>query len=75
MTSLELKERISSLCTHVLFEYKGHSCGIDPFALDDFDMWCGENYMKANSIDEVMNTPFFEGRKLQDIADKIEIVD
>ena len=43
MTILELEKRINSLCTHVLFDYKGHSCGIDPLALDDFDMWCGES--------------------------------
>lgn len=75
MTSLELKKRISSLCTHVLFDYNGHSCGIDPLALDNFDMWCDEEYMKANSIDEVMDTPFFEGKKLQDIAEEIENID
>ena len=54
MTILELEKRINSLCTHVLFDYKGHSCGIDPLALDDFDMWCGESYMKAKNIDEVI---------------------
>ena len=75
MTSLELRKKISSLCTHMLFEYKGHSCGVDPLAPDDFDMWCDENYMKASSIDEVMSTPFFRGRKLQDIADEIENVE
>lgn len=31
--------------------------------------------MKASSIDEVMSTPFFRGRKLQDIADEIENVE
>ena len=47
MAILELEKRINSLCTHVLFAYKGHSCGIDPLALDEFDMWCGESYMKT----------------------------
>lgn len=72
MTILELEKRINSLCTHVLFDYKGHSCGIDPLALDDFDMWCGESYMRAKNIDEVINSPFFEGKSLCNIINEIE---
>lgn len=72
MTAIEIKKRIRSLCTHVLFEYRGKSCGIDPFSEDHFDMWCGEDAMVAKSIDEVMQAPFFDGNALQDIIGEIE---
>lgn len=72
MTASDIKKQISSLCSHVLFDYEGRACGVDPIASDDFDMWCGDDYMKAHSINEVMQTPFFRGNALQDIADQIK---
>ena len=59
MTAKEIKDRINSLCTHVLFEYKGKSCGVDPFDAKHFDMWYGDKSMEAHSIDEVMKVSFF----------------
>ena len=75
MTAKELQDRIESLCTHVLFEYNGKECGVDPFNEKHFDMWCGDDYMKAHSIDEVMKTPFFNGKALEDIVDQLENVE
>lgn len=40
-----------------------------------FDMWCGNDAMEAHSIDEVMQTPFFDGKALEDIADQLENVE
>lgn len=71
----ELRERINSICTHILFDYNGKECGVDPFSEDNFDMWCGDETMNAKNIDEVMQTPFFDGKALQDITDKIENVE
>lgn len=71
MTAKEMQGQISSICTHVLFDYAGKACGVDPFSSDNFDMWCGDKYMNAKSIEEVMRTPFFEGKALQDIMDNI----
>ena len=31
MTVKRLRDRIGSLCTHVLFDYNGKACGVDPF--------------------------------------------
>ena len=45
---------------------------MDPLAADQFDMWCGDDAMTAKSADEVMNTPFFDGKCLKEIADKIQ---
>ncbi|WP_418419662.1 hypothetical protein [Blautia sp.] len=75
VTAKELKDRINSICTHVLFDYNGKECGVDPFSSDNFDMWYGSQMMNAKSIDEVMQTPFFDGKALQDIVDDIENVE
>ncbi len=29
MTAKDLKDRIESLCTHVLFDYNGKACGVE----------------------------------------------
>lgn len=75
MRAADIRARIESLSSHVLFDHNGKNCGIDPFAHDYFDMWCGEDTMTAKSIDEVMQTPFFNGKALQDIVDKIQNVE
>lgn len=73
MKAQVIEDRIGEICTHFLFYYKGHNCGVDPFSDEDFDMWCGDDYMKAHSLEEVMSTPFFAGKCLRDIAEKIRI--
>ena len=59
MTAKELRNRIESLCTEVLFDYNGKACGVDPFNAKHFDMWYGDKFIEAHSIDEVMQAPFF----------------
>lgn len=75
MTVKGLRDRIESLCTHVLFDYDGKECGIDPLDAGHFDMWYGDKFMEAHSIDEVMQTPFFNGKALEDIVDQLENVE
>lgn len=75
MTVKDLRDRINSICTHVLFDYNGKECGVDPFSEKHFDMWCGDDFMEAHSIDEVMKVPFFEGKALEDIAGQLENVE
>ena len=58
----ELKERIKSLISEVTFTYNGERCGVDPFSAHDFDVWYGDKYEKMTDIDQVMNTPFFNGK-------------
>ena len=72
MKSNEIKIRITSLCSHLTFDFEGKSCGVDPLAADQFDMWCGDDTMTAKSADEGMNTPFFDGKCLKEIADEIQ---
>ena len=75
MTVKDLRDRINSICTHVLFDDNGKECGVDPFNEKHFDMWCGDDFMEAHSIDEVMKVPFFEGKALEDIAGQLENVE
>lgn len=71
MNITDLKERIDSLCTHVLFEYNGKNCGVDPFSHEEYDMWYGDKEITVTSIEEVMETPLFDGKSLNEIFDNI----
>lgn len=64
-------ELIQSLFSYIGFEYKGVACGIDPFSRNHFDMWYGDEYYKAESIDDVMNYPLFDGKSLTEIFEEI----
>ena len=75
MTAKDLRDRINSMCTHILFDYNGEECGVDPFNAKHFDMWYGDTFMEAHSIDEVMKTPFFGGKALEDIVNQLENVE
>lgn len=67
----ELKDYLSNSTGRVMFDYNGFSCGIDPLALDSFDMWYGDKEITVKSADEVLTTEFFDGRSLKDIWDDI----
>lgn len=75
MMSEKIRDRISEIASHFTFQYKGKNAGIDPFSKHSFDMWFGDNEKRANSIDEVMNDKFFDGKSLAEIADEIDIID
>lgn len=75
MNAEKIRARIDEICSHFLFTYRGLSCGVDPLGVSEFDMWCGDKLMTATSIDEVMSTPFFSGKSLQDIAEDIEDIE
>lgn len=71
MTISEVKKYLSDLIGHITFEYNGYSCGVDPITLNSFDMWYGDNVITVDSIDEVINNNFFDGKSLKDIFDDI----
>ena len=75
MTVKDLRDRINSIWTHVLFDYNEKECGVDPFNEKHFDMWYGDDFMEAHGIEEVMQTPFFDGKALEDIVDQLENVE
>lgn len=71
----DLKTRIYSLVSHVLFDYSGKPCGVDPLNHSHYDMWYGDEAITVDSIDSVMTTPFFDGKSLTQIFDDIENLD
>ncbi len=60
------------MCNHILFEYNGVSCGIDPISSTHFDMWYGDKTYIAKSLECVMNATVFDGKTLKEIAYYIE---
>lgn len=73
MSLNELKDYISSLCSHLTFDFRGKPCGIDPISSEHFDMWYGDKAITVSSVEDVMKLPFFDGQSLQDIVDEIEV--
>lgn len=75
MKTTALKNRIALLETHILFDYNGKSCGIDPITLNQIDLWYGDNAVTVNSVDNAMQTPLFDGKSLADICDSIQNIE
>ncbi|MEY8428821.1 hypothetical protein AALA00_14160 [Lachnospiraceae bacterium 46-15] len=73
MKALDIKKYLDEVFSHFLFEYNGENCGVDPISRTHFDMWYGDKEMTAESIDEVMEVPFFDGLSLTEIAKNIEM--
>ena len=71
----QIKERLQEYTGLFAFEYQGYSCDIDPFNPNLFHMFCDGDESDVHSIDDVMNTPFFKGKSLTEIADEIKITD
>ena len=74
-TFTEMKKFVTTLSGCVVFDYNGHSCGIDPLSLNKFDMWYGDKTTTLQTIDEVVNSKFFDGKSLIDIWDDITDLD
>lgn len=55
----DIKQCLKELRTHILFDYDGKQCGIDPISHSHFEMWCGDKDCTVNNIEGVMNEPFF----------------
>lgn len=75
MNADKIRAQIDAMASHVLFKYRGADCGVDPLARDRFDMWCKNDLITVNSLDAVMDTPFFFGAALKDIAKNITDID
>lgn len=75
MTVKDIRDRINEICNCFQFEFNGKTCGVDPFSYENFDMWCGDDSMKAKSIEEVMETKFFDGKALSEIVNEIIVIE
>lgn len=73
-TASMIQECLEEMTSHILFDYNGKHCGVDPIRRErQYDMWYGEEVFSATSVDEVMSVKFFDGKSLNDISDEIEI--
>ena len=75
MSISELRDFLDTLTSHITFEYNGLSCGIDPLSRKEYDMWYGDNTITVESLDEVFNTEFFDGKTIIDIWDDVSEVE
>lgn len=70
-----MRKQIDSLISHILFDYKGKPCGIDPINRQHIDIWYGDEEYSAKSVDDVMTFPLFDGKSLNEICGNIENFD
>lgn len=75
MSIKEVKEYLTSVFSHITFEYNGFNCGIDPFNNTKFEMWYGKNSITVDSVDAVVTTKFFDGKSLEEIWDGVVELD
>lgn len=76
----KIKSRIAEMCTLFGFEYSGKDGNVDPYYLpetgkSEFLLFFDGNEQVVDNIDDVMSTPFIDGKSLNEIADKITITD
>lgn len=67
MSIKEVKEYLTTVFSHITFNYNGFECGIDPFNKTKFEMWYGKDFITVNSIDTVVTTKLFDGKTLEEI--------
>ena len=70
----DIKKILEVNLTYIAFDYTGKHCGVDPLATNRFDAWCGDEDMEFESVEELIEFPFFSGKTLKEICDEIEIL-
>lgn len=71
----EIKNRLLEFATLMSFTYNGLDCSIDPFNPNLFHVNCDGEEQDIYTIDDVMSKPLFGGECLNDIADRIQVLD
>lgn len=80
MTAEKIKQRIGEMVTLFGFVYNGKDGKVDPYYIPDkktdaFLLYYDGEEQTVYNLDDVMNTPFIEGKTLNDVADQIEITE
>lgn len=80
MTATKIKDRIAECATLFAFEYAGHDGNVDPYYIPEskkheYLLFYNGTEKIVNDIDSVMNTPFIDGKSLNELADKITITE
>lgn len=79
MTSKQIRDRIAEGCTLFGFEYHQKECHVDPCYTPskghEYLLFCDGSEYTVYTLENVMLTPFFDGKCLNDIAEDIEITE
>ncbi len=79
MNAAELRAEISKCYTMIYFRYCGKEGHVDPYydARKGYSylLWYAGKEKLVHSMDEVMNTPFWNGHTLTEIADDLTDID
>ena len=67
----DFQQQIESVATHILFDFNGKPCGVDPLSKTEYDVWCGDIGKTVDSVEKVMSIPIFDGQSLSDVFHKI----
>lgn len=68
MKKEDLRDWIDSLTQDIDFEYLDVSGSICPFSRSDISLCYGDKEQSFDSIDSLMNEPFFKGKSLAEIC-------
>lgn len=74
MDAGSIKNLILSLTQDVEFIYDNVNGSIIPLSTDNISVSYGDKNKNYKDIDDLLADPFFNGKSLNDIADKIEIM-
>ena len=66
-----IRDYVASCASMLYFQYKGKEGQVDPYSPTEFLLWYDGNETTVHSVDDVMNTPFWDGKSLADIADDV----
>lgn len=75
MTRNEFIKNVKSLATELFFSYKGKDGCVDPESLSSFYLVFDGETTHVNSIEATMNTPFIDGKTLNEIFDDLDYVE
>ena len=74
MTAIELRKRIESILTDVVFEYHGKAGCINPWNDHKFEVgFNNEIFRTYNNIEDVMKDPIYDGKCLNEIAEELDV--
>lgn len=73
MSKKELRELILSLTQDVIFEYDDVVACINPWNESKFEVGYDGKVKTYDNISDVMNDPFYHGKSLSEICEKINI--
>nr|DAD89758.1 MAG TPA: hypothetical protein [Siphoviridae sp. ctWDo30] len=74
MKAQELRKWIDSLTDDIEFSYAGKHGSICPISRAEIYLSYGDATHDAKTIDDAMSVPFFNGKSLNEISDKMELL-